>query len=231
MSALSSLAFALDGAFPVPHSPLLFSNLRNLTLRSQSLHPISQLLSHSKLPVIAFFAVSIDGYPSRQDLSSFLSHILVSGAGQTIKSLSSERRDSFPDSEVLIFDTEYLQLCLAFSNLDDFRLEIRSPVDLKGSGWLGSTSSCLVGRLDADAHVHLSRMPALSRLAFAQNATFHSTHHYSSPTCAVWPYVRKAYTRFRSYSPTAGFLSSDLSMSLLAAVFLGRSCPPSCPVF
>ena len=152
MPALSNLAFTLDPTLPALDSPLLFSNLHHLALRSQGLHLISKFLSHSQLPAIISFKVSIGSCPSRQELSSFLSGILMSGAGQTIEELAldgssgedgedDEDDRDFLRSETLMLGMEDLEPCLAFSNLNVFQLEIGWKVDLKDSGLLALASS------------------------------------------------------------------------------------------
>ena len=87
MPALTQLTFALSATFPPSDSPLLFSNLHDLTLHSKSLDPISRLLSQTRLPVITNLIAYIDNCPSRQELSSFLTGVPKSNAHYTIEML------------------------------------------------------------------------------------------------------------------------------------------------
>lgn len=129
---------------PTTEPPLLFSNLRRLTLWTRDLRPISQLISLSQLPAARFLDFSIYKCPSRQELSSFLSSILMSGAGQTIEQLALEQSSSGDvplRSNALKLGMEDLQPCLAFSNLMWFKLRIAWRVDLDDSGVLALASS------------------------------------------------------------------------------------------
>ena len=85
MSALTYLEFSLNAVLPPSDPPLFFAHLVRLVLNSESLRPISRLLSHCRLPAITYLSALIDSCPSRQELSSFLDGIRTSGALQRLR--------------------------------------------------------------------------------------------------------------------------------------------------
>ena len=74
--SLTNLSFALNAVAADPitssDSMLHFSKLRELEISSQSLEPISRLLTHTLLPAIEILTVFIDRCPSKHVIKSFL---------------------------------------------------------------------------------------------------------------------------------------------------------------
>ena len=137
MSALTRLAFTLSATLPPSDSPLFFSNLHDLTLRSKSLDPMSRLLSQTRLPVITNFVAYIDHYPSRQALSCFLAGVPTSNVGHTIETLRLTQMvplsSNVPRPEAPPLGLEDLRPCMTLSNLRRVELDIGRNVDLTDS--------------------------------------------------------------------------------------------------
>ena len=137
MPALTQLNFMLSATLrdqTAPSDPpLFFSNLHEMTLRSETLDPISRLLSRIRLPAITDFTTLIDRRPSRQDVTSFLTSIQTSGVSNTIQSLQFIQRASLPSTthDVLRLGLEDLLPCMAFSNLRRLNFDIEWLVGLK----------------------------------------------------------------------------------------------------
>ncbi|KAF8549233.1 hypothetical protein OG21DRAFT_1515452 [Imleria badia] len=111
MPALSHLEFALTAtSLPAaPDSPLVFSNLHDFALHSESLERISRFLSRIRLPTIVDFSTVLDNCPSRQELSSFSAGVQASNAGHTIERLRLYQLSSFQDT---VTHSEHFTLCL-----------------------------------------------------------------------------------------------------------------------
>ena len=134
MPALTQLTFAMSATLPASDSPLIFSNLHDLTLHSKSLDPIARLFSHTRLHVITNFTARIDSCPSGQELSSFLAGVPTSNAGHTIKRLqltqTTPPSSNVPRSELPLLGLEDLRPCMAFSDLRHIELNIECNVGL-----------------------------------------------------------------------------------------------------
>ncbi|KAN0091471.1 hypothetical protein V8E55_005037 [Tylopilus felleus] len=136
MPALTKLEFALRRTLPDFNTPLSFSNLRHLTLYSNSLPSISRLLLQIRLPAITDFDVWIEDCPSKQELASFFAGVRASNAGHTIKQfgLIQERRLSREVRSAL--DMEDMRPCMEFRNLCGIAFRINYNVCLTNSDLL-----------------------------------------------------------------------------------------------
>ncbi|KAF8546965.1 hypothetical protein OG21DRAFT_1014701 [Imleria badia] len=137
MPTLTQLNFMLSPTLSAPDSPLIFSNLYELTLHSGLLEQTLCILSQTRLPVITHFTTWVGNYPSRKDLSSCLVSLLTSNPGHTIESLRLYHFSEFPDnvvrSETLPLGFEDMRPCMGFSNLRHMELVIVCNVDLTDS--------------------------------------------------------------------------------------------------
>lgn len=74
--SLTNLSFALNAVvadhITSSHSILVFSQLRDLEISSQSLESISRLLPHIRLPSVESFTVYVEHCPSKYTLKSYL---------------------------------------------------------------------------------------------------------------------------------------------------------------
>ena len=133
MPALIKLDFLLRHTFPDFESPLSFSNLQRLALNSNSLHPISWLLPHIRLPAITDFQVWIADCPSNAELASFLMGVLTSNAGHAVEKLRLDQGFFHEDhvrSQALLLNLKDLRPCMSFSNLREFWLNTECTVCL-----------------------------------------------------------------------------------------------------
>lgn len=137
--ALTQLSFSLRATVRASHSLLSFSNLRHVTLRSESLEHVSRFLCLTRLPAITTFVSINQNCPSRRELSSFLAGVRGSMTGNTIETLQlcqSLHWDDIPRSEVLILGLEELRPCMKFTNLRQIDLQIKRDVYLTDSDLL-----------------------------------------------------------------------------------------------
>ena len=143
MPALTNLEFALRRTLPDFDSSLSFSNLQHLALDSNSLNPISRLLSRTRLPALTDFRARVSDCPSRPELASLFG-ILTSNASLTINKLGLIQ--VHPPSnhvrlEALLLGSEDLRPCMAFSDLRQIQLEIECNVCLTDSDLLTLASA------------------------------------------------------------------------------------------
>ena len=135
MPALTQLNFLLDTTFPSFDSPFCFSDLHHLTLRSESLGPISQLLSQTRLPVVTKFRAEIGHCPCKQVLSTFWANFHVSITGHAIEGLILRQSTSGPvslvRSQAPLLSSEDLQPCMEFRAPRCFVFDVAWSVDLK----------------------------------------------------------------------------------------------------
>ncbi|KAF8134933.1 hypothetical protein EV363DRAFT_1256796, partial [Boletus edulis] len=140
MPALTELDFMLSATLSPFDLPLFFPSLHNLTLDSQSLKPISWLLSQIRLPVVRSFTASICDCPSRLQFSSFWASFRTASTGHTVERLklthSYDSSPNFTRSESPLLGFEDFQPCLAFSNLQLMDINVRWNVDLTDSDLL-----------------------------------------------------------------------------------------------
>ena len=144
MPALTQLDFALSSTLLFPDSTLFFSNLRDVTLRSESLHLISRFLCWAQLPVITHFTATIRNSPSRLDLISFWASVHTSNAGRTIDDFKLHQMPLLASNVVrldLLLCLEDLQPCMAFSSLRHLVVNIDWNVGLTDSGLLALAST------------------------------------------------------------------------------------------
>ncbi|KAF8415819.1 hypothetical protein L210DRAFT_3767970 [Boletus edulis BED1] len=146
MPALTWLSFTLSATFPPsgsdPH--LVFSTLHDLRLKSESLEPISRLLSQTRLATITTLATYIDTCPSKHELSSFFAAVQTSDAGRTVENLwliQSSPSSNVALSEDLLLRLQELLPCVAFSNLRCIKLNIAWKVGLTDSDLLALAST------------------------------------------------------------------------------------------
>lgn len=140
MPGLTQLSCTPSATLPASSSglPLLFPNLHRLKLHSQFLHPISQLLSCIRLPVLTDLTTSIQDWPSKQCFTFFLASVRASVVGHTIQELRFEGGFGTEDAENienpnagrLVLGFEDLQPCTAFSKLRRLDLDFGWYVDL-----------------------------------------------------------------------------------------------------
>jgi hypothetical protein len=137
MPALTQLDCSLSATLPSPDSPLFFSDLRDMTLRSGSLHLISCFLSRTQLPVVTNFTAFIRNTPSRLDLASFWASVQTSNAGHTINNLALRQSPLLPSnvvrSEALLLCLQDLRPCMALSNLRQLVVDIKWNMGLTDS--------------------------------------------------------------------------------------------------
>ena len=153
--ALSCLAFSPSITLPTLDSPLLFANMRDMTLRSGSLEQISLFLSQTRLPVLVHFATLIESCPSNSGLSLFMAAIQTSNTGRTIERLRlSQFKGHILHSGNPLFCLDDLQPCMAFSSLRHIDLDV----------------GCNVGLRDKDQLTLASAWPHLEKLSI--NPTF-----------------------------------------------------------
>ncbi|KAF8550085.1 hypothetical protein OG21DRAFT_1488059 [Imleria badia] len=144
MPALTRLTFKLSPSLSPSLSPLFFSNLHDLTLHSESLQPISRLLSRARLPALTNLTAFIGSYPSRQELTSFFAGVQTSSACHTIKSLTLDQpvpSMSAVRGQVPLLDLEDLRPCMAFRNLRCLKLNIEWNVSLTDTELLALASA------------------------------------------------------------------------------------------
>lgn len=146
MPALARLTFKLAPSFLASVSLLFFSNLHDLTLHSQSLQPISRLLSWARLPALTNFTAFVASCPSRQELTSFFAGLQTStsSAHYTIKSITLDQPvTSMSDirGQAPLLDLEDLRPCMAFSNLRCIKLNIEWNVGLTDTELLALVSA------------------------------------------------------------------------------------------
>ncbi|KAF8441591.1 hypothetical protein L210DRAFT_2081178 [Boletus edulis BED1] len=152
MPALTRLSFTLrstllDQISESPSEsdlPFFFSNLRVLTIYSESLGPVSRFLSRARL--VTKLTVVVKCRPSKQDLASFLESIQTSGIGQTIQELWLHQeyilgRTYVPSGDRPVLGLEDLRPCMAFSHLRRIELDIEYQVDMTDSSLLTLTSA------------------------------------------------------------------------------------------
>ncbi|KAF8441727.1 hypothetical protein L210DRAFT_441019 [Boletus edulis BED1] len=144
MPALTLLSFRQTATLPDCDSPLLFSNLLRLRLKSPSLDLISRFLSWIRLPAIRESSIITDNRPSGHELSSFLASLQTSNSSHTMKDL--EWYQLFTPSNIVrsqaaLLCLEDLQPCMAFSNLRRIYFDIECNVRLTDSDLLALASA------------------------------------------------------------------------------------------
>jgi hypothetical protein len=148
---LTRLAFKQSATLPdqiaSSGSPLVFSNLQHLELRSQSWASVSRLLSQTQLPVITHFSASIGDYASKQNLSSFWTTLRTSNVGHTIQELKLVQMYASCDGPVpndikLLLGFKDLQPCMAFNNLRRMDFDIQCNESLAESDVLALSLAC-----------------------------------------------------------------------------------------
>ncbi|KAF8124697.1 hypothetical protein EV363DRAFT_1402984 [Boletus edulis] len=153
MPALTKLDFTANTTLPPFDTPLFFANLHDMTLRSESLEPISQLLFQIQLPVITGFTAYIINCPSRRHLPPFWAGFQTASSGDTIKSMwFSQPPSSSNDilrSKAIQLSLEDLRPSMAFSNLRVMYFNL---------GWS-------VGLMDSNLLTLISAWPRLERLS------------------------------------------------------------------
>ncbi|KAF8138825.1 hypothetical protein EV363DRAFT_1445617 [Boletus edulis] len=139
---LTRLTFMPTDALHPRDSPLCFTNLHDLRLYSESLHPISLFLSQTRLPVTTNFSAFITSRPSKLDFSSFLASMKTSGIAHVIKELQLNQGsiNSIEDPKPTL-SSEDLRPCTAFSNLRRIDLDLEWQVDLTESELLALASA------------------------------------------------------------------------------------------
>ena len=132
MPALTHLSCTPSDTFPPSDPPVFLTNLYDLRLHSDSLDPISQLLSRIRLPAMAEFVAFIESCPSKQALSSFLASLQTSAIGHTIQqlNLADEPAIQVAEDHRPVLGFEDLQPCMAFSNLCSLCLDLSWDVRL-----------------------------------------------------------------------------------------------------
>lgn len=145
MPLLTQVSLVLSATLPASASPLVFSNLQDITLQSKSLTAISQLLSQTRLPVVMSFSTMIDKCPSKQEISSFLAGVQTSSAGNSIKRLRFTQLSpslwNVGRSQAHLLGLQDLRPYMAFCNIRQIELEIEWNVDLTDSGLLTLASA------------------------------------------------------------------------------------------
>ena len=149
MPALTRLRCMPSDTFPPFDSPIFLANLHDLSLYSESLDPISQLLSRVRLPAIVRFMAQVNCRPSNHAFSLFLAGVQASVIGNTIQALKFEDVDvsGMDDEEDTEDDPrpglgfEDLQPYMAFSNLRRIDLELSWDVCLTDNELLTLTSA------------------------------------------------------------------------------------------
>ncbi|KAF8414785.1 hypothetical protein L210DRAFT_3658472 [Boletus edulis BED1] len=153
LPALIDLSFTLRSTLPdqisPSDSPLIFSNLDRLVLRSEFLRPVSHLLSKIRLPAVTDLAAYIDFCPTREELSLFFANVRTSGSPRTIQALRLIQPYNWGQTSVPgdrpVLGLEDLRLYVPFSNLRRIQLAMEGKVDLTDSELLTlvSTWPCL----------------------------------------------------------------------------------------
>ncbi|KAF8550691.1 hypothetical protein OG21DRAFT_1487585 [Imleria badia] len=133
-----------NATLPPADSPLFFSNLHHLNLRSEFLDPISQLLSRIRVPAITDVTAYVEKCPSKHAFSS-LASIQTSAIGHTLQNLRfdeglgiimQDRRDV-----MYVLGFEDLQPCKVFSNLRRIYLDLGWDVNLSDGEMLTLVST------------------------------------------------------------------------------------------
>ncbi|KAN0090751.1 hypothetical protein V8E55_004317 [Tylopilus felleus] len=127
-------------------SMLHFSKLRELEVSSQSLEPISRLLTHTLLPAIEILTVFIDRCPSKHVIKSFLIGIQKSCHRHSLISLRLIQTRS-PSSTNHGLERYHLTLddirpCMAFDQLRCLEINVASTVNLTDDDLLQLASAC-----------------------------------------------------------------------------------------
>ncbi|KAF8123021.1 hypothetical protein EV363DRAFT_1229779 [Boletus edulis] len=147
ISALTRLEFKLGDTLPDQtsplDSPLIFTHLAYLILHSESMNPISRLLSRIQFRAVKSFSASIKRRPSRQDLF-FLASAQTSGLCHTIHQLILDQDDfrahTYVHGDRPVLGFQCLQPFMAFTNLRHIHLDIEWTVDLTDSELLTAVS-------------------------------------------------------------------------------------------
>ena len=120
MPALTELAFALSTTPTAFDSPLSFSNLHDLVVRSESLEPIPWLFFQIRLPVVTKLHVLVGDSPLAKELSSLFASVQTSGIGHIIRGLWLSQSTSQCDERnpgALQLDLDSLRPCMTFGDL------------------------------------------------------------------------------------------------------------------
>ena len=146
----TNLAFELN-AVAADHitssdSMLHFSKLHKLEIASQSLEPISRLLTHTLLPAIETLAVFIDSFPPKHVIKSFLIGVQKSCRRHSLISLTlfQDRSPSSTNHGLeryhLTFDD--IRPCMAFDQLRCLEINVASTLNLTNDELLQLASAC-----------------------------------------------------------------------------------------
>lgn len=147
---LNNLSFTLT-ALIADHitssdSKLLFSQLRDLEIYSQSLTPISKLLSHVRLPIVESLTVSIESCPPKHILRSYLTAVQKSCSRHTLVSmrLNQTRSPSSTNhgSERYQLTLDDMRPCMAFGQLRCIDINVASTINVTNSDLFELASAC-----------------------------------------------------------------------------------------
>lgn len=133
---LTQLCFAPSATLPdeiTSSGALLFSTLHELELFSASLVPISRLLAHIQLPAVTDFIVKFSSCPSRENITSFLTALQPSGAGDSITTLTLtqiHRSPAILGSDPPVLTADDLRPSMALRNLRHISLDLGWNVGL-----------------------------------------------------------------------------------------------------
>lgn len=158
MPALAKLDIMLSPTMPTSDSPLCFSTLHTLNLDCESWHPMSWLLSRTRMPAIKHFFATVGNNPSRQELAAFFAGVLTASAGGTLGTLGLPlwQRDPNPlavRSRAPLLCLEDLRPCMALSNLRKLYIDMEWNVGLTDADLL--TLAAAWPRLEI-LHINLS---------------------------------------------------------------------------
>lgn len=147
---LTNLSFALSTAVMdqiiSSGSILLFSKLRGLEIYSQSLEPISKLLSHISLPKVESLTVNVDSCPPKSILRSYLIAVQKCCSHNSLVSLkltqvrSSNATNHGLERYHLTLDD--IRPCMTFGQLRRIDINIASTVNLTDADLLELASAC-----------------------------------------------------------------------------------------
>ncbi|KAF8555287.1 hypothetical protein OG21DRAFT_919477 [Imleria badia] len=142
MPALTILSFTPTVTLPPSDSPLLFPNLRYLTLCSKLLDPIFLTLSRIQLPAITHVITQVNSCPSKQGFSSFLTSVRASVIDHTLQELRCTDTFGMQITAIVgmhlehprpVLGFEDLQPCMAFTNLRRLVFDFAWDVNLTDS--------------------------------------------------------------------------------------------------
>ncbi|KAF8550892.1 hypothetical protein OG21DRAFT_1487398 [Imleria badia] len=147
---LTNLSFALDTLvadyITSSDSILLFPQLRDLEIYSQSLKPISRLLSHIRLPMVESLTVNIESCPPKHILRSYLIAVQKSCSRHILVSLrlTQTRSPSCTNHglERYQLTLDDMRPCITFGQLRRIDINIASTVNVTNNDLLELASAC-----------------------------------------------------------------------------------------